>query len=212
METTGIIYRIWNTVNNKSYVGKTSRDFYIRLSEHIKDIKTHKNKRPLYRAMNLYGIEKFSAEILGEYPESQLDEKETEFILYYNSYTQGYNATLGGDGRNIINIEPSLLLHEYKNHCGNISSISKKFNINRNTCTSLLHKYNIDRVPGGLKAQRKVLIEDVNIEFDTAILCAKFLITSEVSSTDDIKVLSKGIRKVCTGERQTYLGLKFSYL
>lgn len=58
-----------------------------------------KDKRPLYKAIAKYGMENFSIETIEEVEDDFLGEREIYWINYYNSYSKGYNATLGGDGK-----------------------------------------------------------------------------------------------------------------
>ena len=59
----GYIYKITNRLNQKAYIGKTIYTVEERWQEHIRDSKRDRCKdRPLYRAMNKYGIENFSIE------------------------------------------------------------------------------------------------------------------------------------------------------
>ncbi len=51
------IYIIENDINDKKYIGKTTFSIEKRWAEHCRDCKReHLEKRPLYRAMNKYGI------------------------------------------------------------------------------------------------------------------------------------------------------------
>lgn len=63
-ENMGFIYKITNDVNGKVYIGKTLNTVESRWKEHCHD-KDRRNmeNRPLYRAMNKYGLEHFSIEI-----------------------------------------------------------------------------------------------------------------------------------------------------
>ena len=95
------IYCITNVINNKIYVGKTTQSIEERFKEHCQDSQRTKcEKRPLYDAMNKYGIENFIIECLEEIEdESLLSEKEIYWINELGTYGKGgYNATKGGDG------------------------------------------------------------------------------------------------------------------
>ena len=76
----------------------------------------------MYRSIRKYGIQNFSFEVLEECLSSELDTREIYWISHYNSFFEGYNLTMGGDGSGsevnktkIINI-----IHElettYKSH------------------------------------------------------------------------------------------------
>lgn len=78
----GYIYCITNLINGKRYVGKTAYSIEKRFKEHCSDFcKRRCEKRPLYDAMNKYGIENFIVEEL-EYVEddSKLSDKEIYWI------------------------------------------------------------------------------------------------------------------------------------
>jgi hypothetical protein len=62
-------------------------------------------KRPLYSAMRKYGANHFSIELIEECPVEEASLREQYWIGYYKGYTEGYNATLGGDGKTFINRE-----------------------------------------------------------------------------------------------------------
>ena len=98
----GFIYKISNSINDKVYIGKTLSSIEKRFQEHKKDSSRDTgNIRPLYRAMNKYGYDCFFVELVEEVPIEHLSEREQFWIEYYNSYHNGYNATLGGDGKQL---------------------------------------------------------------------------------------------------------------
>lgn len=102
------IYCITNLINNKRYVGKTTQSIEERFKQHCRDSRKGKYKnRPLYDAMNKYGIENFKIECLEKVEDSSiLSEREIYWIHELNSYgSNGYNATEGGDGT---------ILYDYK--------------------------------------------------------------------------------------------------
>ena len=95
-----VIYKLTNIVNNKCYIGLTSREFSIRWQEHIKKLVEgeHENKH-LQRAWNKYGSENFIFEVIEEVENPYLlPQREIYWIDYFDSYYNGYNETLGGEG------------------------------------------------------------------------------------------------------------------
>ena len=94
------IYKIINDINDKVYIGKTSKTIEHRWKEHREDATTKsKDHRPLYSAIQKYGIEHFQIEEIEEVPNDEIAcEREKYWIEYYGSFKNGYNATKGGDG------------------------------------------------------------------------------------------------------------------
>ena len=99
------IYKITNNINSHSYIGQS-----INIEERWRHHKRYDIKRsqyPLYRAFEKYGLNNFSWEILEECSEEELDTKEEYYIQLYNTYLQGYNQTLGGQGSKHYSIKLS---------------------------------------------------------------------------------------------------------
>lgn len=108
----GYIYKITNLINGKEYIGQTGLSIQDRFKRHIIDSrKNTANKRPLYDAFNKYGIENFIIEEIEECSENLLDERESYWIDYYETYHNGYNATKGGDGKAYIDYEEIINLY-----------------------------------------------------------------------------------------------------
>ena len=98
------IYKITNDINNKIYVGKTNLSIKERFQQHCRDYKKESTgKRPLYQAMKKYGIQHFHIEEIESCPPELASEKEQYWIAFYKGYEQGYNATKGGDGKQLFN-------------------------------------------------------------------------------------------------------------
>lgn len=94
------IYKIENLINHHCYIGQ-SVNIIKRLNDHKTTAfnqNSHNYDYPIYRAIRKYGIKNFSFEILEECPTEKLNEKEIFYIQKYNSFFNGYNQTLGGDG------------------------------------------------------------------------------------------------------------------
>ena len=97
-----IIYKITNLINNKIYIGKTTKTINDRFKEHLK---TAKRKRTytsyLYNAINTYGESNFKIEIIDTCKnEDDLNSKEVYWIRKFNSQNTeiGYNIMDGGEG------------------------------------------------------------------------------------------------------------------
>lgn len=101
-----IIYVITNRVNNKQYVGKTEFELQTRFEQHKRDSTKERCKyRPLYRAINKYGIENFSISELENCSQEESCEKEIYWVSKLGTYGKGgYNATPGGDGRPWVDV------------------------------------------------------------------------------------------------------------
>lgn len=95
----GFIYKITNRVNNKVYIGQTHFTIEHRYKQHIKNFNIEHRQQPLYKAFAKYGIENFSVEKVEEVECEKLNEREMYWIAYYDSFKNGYNATLGGNGK-----------------------------------------------------------------------------------------------------------------
>lgn len=88
-----IIYKITNSINDKIYIGITSKDIKTRFSWHVRDCKRGVKKK-LYSAMREIGIDKFSIELLEEFNDKNLiGEKEEYYIQLFDSCNVGYNAS-----------------------------------------------------------------------------------------------------------------------
>lgn len=88
------IYKITNNINGKMYIGQ-SVDIYHRW---IKEKAPNVPKYALQRAFDKYGRENFTFEIIERVKLEELNEREIYWITYYDTYNNGYNETLGGDG------------------------------------------------------------------------------------------------------------------
>lgn len=69
------IYKIINDKNEKLYIGKTNKNIQKRFKEHC-ETRFREPDRPLYRAMNKYGIEHFSIEKIEECNYNVVDDRE----------------------------------------------------------------------------------------------------------------------------------------
>ena len=96
------IYCIENLVNNKKYIGKTSKTIEKRFKKHINNAQKKINRR-LYDSMNFHGYDNFKVYLICEADSNEnANLKEIKYIKQYNTKNPkfGYNMTNGGDGGN----------------------------------------------------------------------------------------------------------------
>lgn len=89
------VYLITNQVNDKKYVGITN-DYKKRWANH----KCNNNPTmAIAKAIKKYGVENFTFEVIEEnVPLEEIDQKEKDYILYYESHVstgKGYNVSKG---------------------------------------------------------------------------------------------------------------------
>ena len=100
-----LIYCIKNTINNKEYIGLTTRTLEQRWKQHIYESNKQDSwewNTPLGNAIKKYGKDLFQVFVLEECSsETELKQKEIQLIRERKSLASetGYNLTLGGDGR-----------------------------------------------------------------------------------------------------------------
>lgn len=89
------IYKFTNKLNNKSYIGQ-SIHVERRFQEHLQTAQ-RSPKTIFHKAINKYGVENFTFEILEYCTEEELDMKEVYYIEHFNTLTpNGYNVQIGG--------------------------------------------------------------------------------------------------------------------
>lgn len=136
------IYKITNDINDKIYIGKTLKSIQDRWREHCQDrLKINTEKRPLYLAMNKYGIEHFKIQEIEQCKDEEASIKEIYWIGYYDSYNNGYNATLGGDGALRLNHQD--IINELKVNPYPIQ-IAKNFNCSSEWICEIAKSNNIE--------------------------------------------------------------------
>lgn len=86
------IYKITNLINGDSYIGRS-----VNIKRRFMEHKAPKNGggKTIHAAIQKYGLENFSFEVLEECPEEMLDERE---VYYIGKLKPKYNIASGGRG------------------------------------------------------------------------------------------------------------------
>lgn len=204
------IYVITNKINGNQYVGKTVESLNERWENHVyeKD-KRRAEKRPLYDAFNKYGVENFKIEQLEECSIDILSDRERYWIKKLDTYNNGYNATMGGDGSLLYDYK--ILSDKYK-ELQNLNETAKFFNCDVNTIKRACKEYNVEilsfKEVSRNKNGKKVAMIDKNTGdilkiFKTVGLAAEYLGDRKKNSH---------IFHVCNGQRKTAYGYHWKYV
>lgn len=209
---TGQLYKISNIINDKCYIGKTYQGTEKRFSEHKSDSLKERNKnRPLYRAFNKYGLDNFKIETLGTFEEGELEVKEIEYIELYDSYKNGYNATLGGDGKAYLIHSDEDMITKYK-ELGSLNQTAKFFNCDLKSIKIRLESNNVKILSGkevlmnnqGKKINQYSKDGTWIQEFETHTLAVEYLIKNGYINSDrTIKNIKADLIRCKNGKRKT---------
>lgn len=210
------IYKITNDINNKVYIGKTSLDISKRWKEHLRDAKKIIiEKRPLYQAINKYGETHFHIEEIEECSSEEASEREQYWIAYYKGYEEGYNATLGGDGKLYFN--HSIIAERLRNN-PYPKEVAQEFNCSTDLINIIAKEYNIKLKSRGwnnVNAPRKIQQFDKNNNylqtFDSIQSAAHWLKDNYYLSTINSGVRSH-IAEVANGKRKTAYQFIWKYI
>jgi group I intron endonuclease len=93
----GVIYCYHCIITGKKYIGKTLYERR-RKEDHKYNVKKGTYTK-FYNAVRKYGWENFIYGIVEIENQNLLAEKEIHYINYYDTYVNGYNLTIGGEGK-----------------------------------------------------------------------------------------------------------------
>lgn len=200
------IYQITNQVNGKIYIGKTEFSIEKRFKEHCDDAyRETKEKRPLYAAMRKYGIENFQIELLEE--TDNPEEREVYWIEQKQSFKNGYNATLGGDGRRYIDYD--MVIATYQN-LHSLKDTANALNIHEDSVHNILTAKGIKILssPEVLKAKCSKPVNMFSRQgeylqsFPSTIEAARYMCANNLTGCK-LTTIKQHIAEVCKGRRKT---------
>ena len=208
------IYQITNDINGKIYIGKTEFSIEKRFKEHCQDaFKDRNEKRPLYSAMRKYGIEHFHIELIEE--TDNPEEREVFWIEQKRSFKNGYNATVGGDGKKYIDYD--LVISSYK-EIKSIADTAKALNISADSVSNILHQNNISIISSSevnLNKYGKItnmysLEGEFLKSFSSTNEAAQYMIDNNLTNCKKTTI-KQHITEVCTRRRNTAAKYKWKY-
>ena len=203
----GTVYLLRNKINDRKYIGKTYKSLEERFKEHVHDSKRERNKkRDLYKAFNFFGSKNFEMIELGKFEEGILEEKETEYIIKYDTYKNGYNQTLGGDGKRYIEETDEELIELYYK-LGTIKAVAEYTKHDAGHISMILKRNGVYVCHHG---REPIMINENGLIFDDKNSCAKWLISNDLVGTKKVYYASCSIKRVLDGERKQYCGFTFS--
>lgn len=212
----GYIYKIKNDINDKLYIGQTVNSLEQRFIEHKSHCLNNNKKypnRPLYNAINKYGIEHFNIELIEECSNEKLNEREKYWIQYYNSYNNGYNATLGGDSTILYNYQD--IIDKY-NQTKNISEVARQTGAAWITVKRILKNNGIEVEKHPL-INKKVYVHQYDLKdnkliniFVTYRDAATYILENNLSNTKNIISIINEIRDNVNNKIHSAYGFKWN--
>jgi hypothetical protein len=138
----GTLYIVTNDINNKIYIGKTYQSLEDRWKRHVYDSKRidRRTSGKFHVAINKYGAEHFKIQKITQFEEGTLEQKEIEYIAKYDSFNNGYNSTLGGEGARLIDFSKSdilTIINAFDNG-ESINNIARTFDVSSYTIKNIV--------------------------------------------------------------------------
>lgn len=209
----GYIYKITNKINNKVYIGQTiKKNAEERFRQHKNNYnKSYFSQIILYKAIKKYNLENFLFEVIEEVENEKLDEREKYWINYYDSYYNGYNATLGGRLIELYNwnIEEIIeLYHKYKS----ARKVAKIIGCDHSTIDKILNANQIERYTLAQMRGKTIYLRKNGQEykFDCANSAAEWLINSHLVKSNNVRC----VRNYLTNnylKKKLYYGFEIDY-
>ena len=158
--------------------------------------------------MNKYGVEHFKIEEIEECSIDSLSNREEFWIEYFGSFKNGYNATVGGDGKPYLDYE--FIFSTYC-LCNSVKETATLCSCDIASVRKVLDNFNIDQSKR-MENRSKQLFKPI------AMLDKKTMnpIKAFPSLTDAFNYLNKEssghIADVCKGKRKSAYGYSWKYL
>lgn len=221
----GYIYIIKNTINDKAYIGQTSRTIQARFQQHINAaLRNETDGMIIYNAIRKYGADKFYVEEVERVNIDLLNEKEKYWIQYYNTLTpNGYNIREGGEdcGRKEV-YQIDLNTNEIINTFPSATAAAEQYNLDISHLTKTCRHEKGFRSCGGFKWSYAYnyspeYIDNINPKINERQVCQIDINTGEVIKIWDnmrqaglaLNICSSSINGCITGRYKSAGGFQW---
>ena len=203
------IYKITNLLNNKVYIGQSIHPNR-RWTEHKQKARHGQDKFPIHLAINKYGEENFTFEII-EWTED-FNNEEKRLIKELNTICpNGYNVGEGGENyvmygeNNPKNITPSnvvpLIIQDLKENKLSDRQIAKKYNLTDKIIADINHGYSHKqkneqypiRIKKGLQKLTLEQVDEIKKILETSMISYQELANKYNVSKSTIANINKGL-------------------
>ena len=120
----GIIYKAYNKSSGKYYIGQTFRNLKTRIAEHYSASKSVNSPQTHFmNALRFYDKETWDWSIIENVDKEKMNVRERYWIIYYDSFENGYNGNYGG----VDGVKPGSIHSLYHPDYGVVEAESKYF-------------------------------------------------------------------------------------
>ena len=207
----GSIYIIHNSINDKKYIGQTTRTIEVRWKEHLQESQNLDCHYAIYNAMRKYGIENFWVEELEKCETKDLDEREKYWIAYYNSYENGYNSTLGGRDTELYKWDYEQIKKLYDEY-RSARKVAKIIGCDHSTIDNIINKMNWPRYSVSSQRLHRIVLakEDTEYIFSSLEEAANWLIENKITKSTSVRNVRQQLSS-SKAKSKKYYGFQIEY-
>lgn len=156
--------------------------------------------------MRKYGVDKFYIALIEE--TDSPNEREIYWIEEKRTFKNGYNATLGGDGKRYLDYD--IIISEYS-EIQNIAKVAKKLKISRDSVKKVLESQNVS-IKSSCEISKETNSKIIKMfdkknnficSFPSVKDASRYIIKQKISSSIDLTGIASHIRSCANKKRKT---------
>ena len=220
-----LIYKHTNLINGKVYIGQ-SKYSWPNVNDRWQDGRGYGKHTRLGMAIAKYGWNNFSHELVEDCIESQElpNEREIFWIKKYNSYSEGYNCTIGGKNIPIeLNYKLSIYCYENKQSYNSIMEASQLLNVSYHQIQRQLttgHYYKNDKYRFCVDSEKqsfkpveyKIKYDFTHIKRNIICIETKEIFDSITDCSNATGISTQNLSQNCCKNHRTAKGRHYAYL